>query len=321
MTEIVVPVRGTNIYAYVWTNTDAANNLPPVVMVNGGPGLSHSYMINMKIIACGQFGRKVIFYDQAGTGKSTVCPGTPGPGSNPNDCEIPQDKEYVFDLDYYKEELAEVVKATVPEEQKKFHLFSHHFGTIHAIKYAADNPDRLGKIILAGVIANTKEYMDGMWDQTEGCLGILPKAMQRNIRDFESRKAFQDDEYIEIIQDSLNPDFMTRTYPEPDCIVNAALDGNFRVYGRLWGPSVYYIESTVTGNLDLTEELGKITNSVMLMTGEYDISRPPNVRWIKERLIKAKEIFHPKVQGAGHMIMVDAPGEVFVAMQSFLRNE
>ena len=48
--QIVVPVRGTNIYAYVWTNTDAANNLPPVVMVNGGPGLSHSYMINMKVI-------------------------------------------------------------------------------------------------------------------------------------------------------------------------------------------------------------------------------------------------------------------------------
>ena len=102
--------------------------------------------------------------------------------------------------------------------------------------------------------------------------------MQRNIRDFESRKAFQDDEYIEIKQDSLNPDFMTRTYPEPDCIANAGLDGNFRVYGRLWGPSEYYIESTVTGNLDLTEELGKITNSVMLITGEYDISRPPNVR-------------------------------------------
>ena len=45
------------------------------------------------------------------------------------------------------------MKATVPEEQNKFHLFSHHFGTVHAIKYAADNPDRLGKIILAGVFA------------------------------------------------------------------------------------------------------------------------------------------------------------------------
>ena len=59
-----------------------------------------------------------------------------------------------------------------------------------------------------------------MWDQTEGCLAIRHKAMQRNIQDFEKGKSFADAEYQQIITDSFNSDFMTRSYPEPDCTTN-----------------------------------------------------------------------------------------------------
>src|ERR1700748_2304074 len=42
----------------------------PVIAVNGGPGLSHKYMLQNDVWPRLSQGRQVIFYDQRGTGKS-----------------------------------------------------------------------------------------------------------------------------------------------------------------------------------------------------------------------------------------------------------
>ena len=44
-------LRGYKIYNYVWTaNSTQPPLYPPIVAVNGGPGLSHDYMINIKVV-------------------------------------------------------------------------------------------------------------------------------------------------------------------------------------------------------------------------------------------------------------------------------
>merc|ERR1719422_973742 len=80
----------------------------PVVMINGGPGLPHNYMLPLKQVAC--TGRKIIFYDQVGTGRSTIC--SPGEqGENPNPCEVDETHEHLLTLDYYILEVQALVDA------------------------------------------------------------------------------------------------------------------------------------------------------------------------------------------------------------------
>ena len=59
---------------FVYTITGSPSNVvivveEPIVFVHGGPGNTHDYMLPMQGLACNG-GRRVIFYDQMGAGKS-----------------------------------------------------------------------------------------------------------------------------------------------------------------------------------------------------------------------------------------------------------
>ena len=49
----------------------SGNALPPIVAVNGGPGLTHAYMVQNDVWKRMAAGRRVVFYDQRGNGRST----------------------------------------------------------------------------------------------------------------------------------------------------------------------------------------------------------------------------------------------------------
>ena len=67
--ESSVEVRGEKLFYWVYKK-EGDNTGLPVVMVNGGPGLPHNYMLPLKQLAC--YGRKIIFYDQVGTEQSSI---------------------------------------------------------------------------------------------------------------------------------------------------------------------------------------------------------------------------------------------------------
>src|SRR6267154_6485108 len=47
-----------------------AGNATPVIVANGGPGLSHIYMLQNDVWTRLSHHRQIVFYDQRGTGKS-----------------------------------------------------------------------------------------------------------------------------------------------------------------------------------------------------------------------------------------------------------
>src|SRR5271154_2280505 len=49
----------------------APSSNTPVIVANGGPGLSHIYMIQNDVWTRLSKNRQIVFYDQRGTGKST----------------------------------------------------------------------------------------------------------------------------------------------------------------------------------------------------------------------------------------------------------
>jgi pimeloyl-ACP methyl ester carboxylesterase len=101
-------------------------NGPTLIMINGGPGLSHDYLEPLERLASTRL--RVVTYDQRGTGRSSY----PAPIAFAL-------TDHVRDLD--------AVRAALGVEQ--VHLLGHSFGGLVAQAYTATYPRRVASLTLA----------------------------------------------------------------------------------------------------------------------------------------------------------------------------
>ena len=101
----------------------------PVIVANGGPGLSHIYMVQNDVWTRLAKSRQIVFYDQRGTGKSTRLA--------PNASQ--EMTAQIADL--------EAVRAKFGFE--KFSLVGDSYGGFLAMAYAAAHPEHIEKLILS----------------------------------------------------------------------------------------------------------------------------------------------------------------------------
>jgi proline iminopeptidase len=124
--ELKVKTPNVTLYARM-----AGNPAPGQVLIaiNGGPGLSSHYMLNLDRLAGPEFA--VVTYDQRGVSRSTS---PPPDASN-------------YDLMKYVEDLAAVQKAIGVESVS---LLGHSWGGLVALRYATVYPEKVGSIVLMG---------------------------------------------------------------------------------------------------------------------------------------------------------------------------
>ena len=168
-------IRGLHLRYWIFdlphhaaTRGDLRRPLRPILMVHGGPGWSHHYMLPLKQQSCR--GRKVIFYDQVGSGLSE----RPASASNT--------APWLLTLQYYVTELQAVADALLPNQS--FHLLGSSWGTVVAQEYALQMPPptQLASLTLSGPLSDGQLYIRSQWDAAEGNLGSLPRFTQERIR-------------------------------------------------------------------------------------------------------------------------------------------
>jgi proline-specific peptidase len=90
--EGFIKIRGYNTWYGVMGETDSTRK-HPLLCLHGGPGFSHDYL--QPIGAISKTGRKVVFYDQLGSGRS----------DHPDDPSMWTMKGYVSELDAIRNSL------------------------------------------------------------------------------------------------------------------------------------------------------------------------------------------------------------------------
>ena len=116
---------GVRLHAWV---SKARAGAPTLIVINGGPGLSHLAAPPAAVLAR-TF--RVVFYDQRGTGQSS----TPRNGA----FDLPHQ---VGDLEALRRELGAA----------RIDLLGHSFGGLVAAAYAARYPHRVSRMVLAGAL-------------------------------------------------------------------------------------------------------------------------------------------------------------------------
>jgi proline iminopeptidase len=253
----------------------------PVIAVNGGPGLSHVYMVQNDMWDQVARHRLVVFYDQRGTGASKKL--------QPN-APMTMDAQ-VADL--------EAVRASLNLD--KFALLGDSYGGFLAMAYATAYPQHVAKLILS----------DAAGPSYKGMVRILPDVFP-DIQEqsaAEQKKLASDPEAA--AQAGLRAHFRMIFYSleKEQAYMAHAHDLGFV-------PAVANAVSTAASDLDLTDKLPTFHFPTLVITGRWDMNVAPLSAWRIAKAIPGArfEVF----EKSGHLPSYEEPEKYRQLLEQFL---
>ncbi|NUY79712.1 proline iminopeptidase-family hydrolase [Flavobacterium sp. MAH-1] len=246
----------------VWTKRFGNNPKMKLLLLNGGPGMSHEYFECIENFLP-EKEIEFIYYDQLGTGFS----------DNPKDTAF-------WDLARYVEEVEQVRKA-LNLDKSNFFLLGHSWGGILATEYALKYPNELKGLIISNMMASAPEY--GKYSEVLA-KGMNPDVLKR-IRDIEARKDFENPEYMKLLIPNFYEKHILRLpfdkWPEP--VTRAFSRLNASLYVTMQGPSEFGISGRLE-KWDRSNDLKNLKMPTLVIGAKYDTMDPKYMEWMSQQI-------------------------------------
>ena len=243
--EGFIPFRGYRTWYRTVGDREEPGKLP-LICLHGGPGASWDYLEPLEAMA--ETGRRVIFYDQLGSGNSDE-PHNPA----------------LYTVALYVDEINSVRNALGLEH---VHILGQSWGGMLAMEYALTQPAGLAGLILADTGSSLPQWAA----EAKRLVSGLPPEVQQTLRDHEEAGTTDSPEYKKAYR-VFSLRHICRLDPRPECVTRMAAKPGDEVYQTMWGAS----EVNITGTLkdwDITARLGEIHNPTLVVCGRYDEATP-----------------------------------------------
>jgi proline-specific peptidase len=280
--------RGFDVWYRIVGARDQSGRLP-LLILHGGPGATHQYLEPLADLA--RTGRRVIFYDQIGCGRS----GRP------------------IDPDFYSAELfvEELAAIRVALGLDRVHLLGQSWGGMLAMQYACDRPAGLASIIVADSPADMNQWVS----EANRLRAELPPDVERTLAEHEAAGTTSDPAYAAAVEVfyrrhlcRLDP------WPEPLARAVAALSEDGFVYNVMNGPSEFHVVGKLR-TWSILDRLGTIAVPTLLLSGAYDEATPAIVSAIAQRIPRAEWILFEQSSHSPHL---EEPVAFAAAVRGFL---
>jgi len=227
----------------VWYRRVGNGPKTPLLLLHGGPGAGHDYLLPMAALADE---RPVIFYDQLGCGLSDA------PESDAS-YHLPR---FVAEVDAVRHALG----------LDRIVLFGNSWGSMLAIEYLITGHGRgVEKLVLSGALASVPQTVAGQ----QRLLDALPNGVGARLRVLDAVGQQQSLEYQKLVT-LFYERHVCRRLPWPPEFQRAGANlAKSPAYRIMNGPN----EFTIVGNIKDWErraDLGHITVPTLLTTGEFD---------------------------------------------------
>ena len=253
----------------------------PVIAVNGGPGLSHIYMIQNDVWDRLAQGREVIFYDQRGTGKS----------KNVRAGALMDLSAEVADLEAVREHFGFA----------KVDLVGDSFGGFLSMAYAVAHPEHVHKLVLS----------DSAPPAMKDIVHLLPEVFP-DIEEEDAELSKKLGNTDEAAQQELINHFRMIFYDEE--LLRRYLAG---VKDLEYTPATGEAVGQAVSKVDMTAALPKFDFPVLVITGRYDMNVAPLTAWRMYKAIPgAKLAIFAK---SGHLPSYEEPDKYVQVADTFLR--
>ena len=265
----MIPIQTPKGTFNVWTKRIGNNPSMKVLLLHGGPGLTHeyfesfdSYFPNASI--------EYYYYDQLESHYS----------DQPNDSSL-------WTIDRFVEEVEQVRKA-LGLDNTNFYLFGNSWGGILGIEYALKYQENLKGLIVSNMVSSIPAYNK----YANEVLGPqLPPEVLKEVKELEAKGEYKNPRYGELLFKHYYTEHILRkpldTWPDP---VNRAFDHiNADVYTAIQGPSEFGIVGDVTlQGWDRSKDLDKISVPTLTIGAEHDTMDPEHMKWMSTQVQKGR---------------------------------
>jgi proline-specific peptidase len=261
----------------------------PLLCLHGGPGAPHDYLEPLGALA--ESGRRVVFYDQIGCGRSWVA-------ADPS----------AWTVELFVEEVGAVREALGLD---RVHLFGSSWGGMLAMEYALTRPAGLESLVLSSSPASIP-----LWEAETGRLrSELPPDVQRVLDEHEAAAALDSPEYEEATM-AFYRRHVCRVEPWPDYVQRtfAAMAEHAEVYTTMQGPNEFLITGTLK-RWDITERLSEIRLPTLITAGRYDEFTPPQAELLHQGIADSELVAFER---SSHMQFAEEPERYCEVVSAFL---
>ena len=277
---------------WYWVTGDLNADKAPLVVVHGGPGCSHDYVLALTAIA--GTGRAVVHYDQLGGGQSTHL----------------RDKGPEFwTVDLFLHELDNLLAALGISQ--RYHLLGQSWGGMLGAEHGIRRPPGLRSLTISNSPASI-----ALWVSEAAKLRAqLPLEIQEALTRHEQQGTTNDPEYaaatkvyydLHVCRVVPNPPEVARTFE--------LLAEDPTVYHAMNGPNEFYCIGTLR-DWSVVDRVAQIEVPTLLLSGRYDEATPATLRPFADSVPDVRwEIF----EASSHMPFVEEPDRYMSVVADFL---
>lgn len=252
----LIDVLGGRVWYRI--NGKEHTNAVPLLVIHGGPGLSHYYMVPLVDL---HNERPVVLYDQLDSGNSDH----PSDPSN-------------WTVDRFVSEIPAVRSALGLD---RVVIFGNSCGGLLALEYALTKPEGLVGLVLSSPVISMPRWTS----DSVSLIEALPEDLKEIIDEHEAAGTTDSEAYAKA-----SGEFYKRHYcrldPLPDFELKSDELSNYAKQLAMWGPCI-----TATGSLrdyDRTSRLREINVPTLITCGQYDTATPTACRDFAVRIPNAE---------------------------------
>jgi proline iminopeptidase len=262
----------------VWTKRIGNNPRIKVLLLHGGPAMTHEYMECFESFFPRQ-GFEMIEYDQLGSFYS----------DQPRDSSLWSTPRFV-------EEVEQVRKA-LNLDSSNFYLLGNSWGGILAMEYAFKYQKNLKGLIISNMMASMPAY-----EKYNGTLRAqMRKSLVDSLTSYENKGLYHDTTYQKLVINEYYHKHICRLAEWPDPVNRALNHVNETIYVMMQGPS----EFKTGGRLikwDRSKDLAQITVPTLCIGAKYDTMDPDYMHWMSTQMPKGQYLYCPN---GSHLAMWD----------------
>ncbi len=288
--EGYVPFRGGRTWYRSLAARSEDDTRLPLLCLHGGPGANWLHLKPYEALADE---RRVVFYDQIGSGNSGL--------EEPHEVSIWQPELFVEEVGVVREALG----------LDRVHVLGHSWGGMLGMQYATEQPEGLVSLIVESSPPSVPAWMP----EVARLRSELPPEVEQTLREHEEAGTTDSPEY-EAASMVFYRRHVCRADPWPDWLVECfqKLDANPEVYHAMNGPSEFHVIGTIR-DWDITPRLGRIEVPTLVFSGRHDEVTPACTE-AAHRAIPGSE--YVVLEESSHMAQAEQPEETLALVRGFL---
>jgi proline iminopeptidase len=275
----MIPIQTPAGNFKVWTKRFGNNPRIKVLLLHGGPAMTHEYMECFESFFPKE-GFEFYEYDQLGSYYS----------DQPSDSSL-------WTIEHFVEEVEQVRKA-LGLNKDNFFLLGNSWGGMLAMEYALKYQDNLKGLLVCNMMASCPDY--GKY-ANEVLAKQMDPSVLKEIREMESKKDFANPRYMELLLPNFYNQHLCRLKEWPDGFNRSMKHANNTIYTMMQGPSEFGVGGRLV-NWDIKNRLKEIKIPTLMVGAKHDTMDPAAMEAQSKMVQNGKYLYCPD---GSHLSMWD----------------